>query len=302
MLKPWLSYIVLAATALTASGETIEPHSLYRADIDRPLRDLVYHLRISPDRYEDINLSLYWNYADSTNYCRADISIPAVTAVDNTDAAPVDCRLYRTTASGETLLGSYSDVVTYSRGRDAAFSLVLTADSGGARLAFGDRHTVAGASIPFDLSIPTALCFKSDRRAALITHTLLTRSAEPRQKYTGEVDATADDKLSGLWCYLDRDSDPEKVVGGIDYDIALVADADGTYKIVYQGADAGNWHKGDIKGRLVPTGFENHYDLEWVDMSGYPHKRDTSADLLLNGSILRLNFPLLDTTIRLRRK
>ncbi len=37
-------------------------------------------------------------------------------------------------------------------------------------------------------------------------------------------------------------------------------------------------------------------------MSGYPHKSDTSADLLLDGSILRLNFPLLDTTIRLRRK
>lgn len=301
MLKSCLTYALLFATALTSYAERVEADSLYRADIGKPLRDLVYHLRLSPDRYEDIKLSLFWNYVDSADHVRADLTIPPLTAIDNTDSAPIECRVYRKTASGDVLINSYSDVVTYSRGRNAAFSLVLSADNNGARLAFGDRHTQAGIPIHIDLGSPSALYFKCDRDANLLAHTLLTRNAAPIASFAGEIETT-EDPLTGVWRYLDRKSDPAKVTGGIDYDIAVIATDSGSYTLVYQGDDSGRWHKGDVKGRLVPTAFENHYDLEWLDMSGKLHKEDTSADLLLDGTVLRLNFPLLGTTIRLRRK
>ena len=52
-----------------------------------------------------------------------------------------------------------------------------------------------------------------------------------------------------------------------------------------------------LKGRLKPTIFLDHYDLEWVDSTFERMNRDIHAQLT-DGAILSLSFPLLKTTVR----
>ncbi len=113
----------------------------------------------------------------------------------------------------------------------------------------------------------------------------------------------AHDPVEGFWKYLDRQNNPRYARLGGTYTLAVVADGDGGYDIIYlSGADvyADRWDEGMIKGHLRPTRFEGHYDLEWVDSTFGVHDRELSAQLDASG-ILTLNFPLLKTQIRLSR-
>lgn len=296
----FLSGALLSAYAMTAMGAQVLPDSLYETRLDSPLLDMVYHLRLVPDRHRDINISLYWNYIDSTSFCRADFSIPSVVSVDNTDSAPLECRIYKAVSGMVSPVSSHSLTIRYGRGRDAAFSVVMMADRNGARLDFGDQNTHDGFDIPYDMYEPAALAFVADRATELKTHTLLTRSADARKRWNGDIVFDPSDPVTGLWRYFDRDSNPDYTTGMLDYKIAVVADGE-SYALIYQGGCADGWNSGDVKGRLLPTPFVGHYDLEWYDSDGRLHSVDTSADLILDSYLLRLNFPLLKTSVRLRK-
>ncbi len=104
----------------------------------------------------------------------------------------------------------------------------------------------------------------------------------------------------GRYRYLDRENDPRYARPGGKYEIALVSNDDGGYDIIYLGGAETNahlWKPGMIKGRLRPTIFNSHYDLEWVDASMTVTSDECSADIEQR-AILRLNFPLLKSTLR----
>ena len=300
MLRYWLTSLSLTALALVAHGETVVADSLYSLTIDTPLQEMIYHLRFRPDKNNDAKISLYWNYIDSYSCFRAEFIIPSLMSLDNTDKAMVDCNIFKITPAGETAVGAYQEAITVSRGRDAAFSAVLRADAAGAQLRFGDRQEQAGFNVPLDRDNIARLAFRSSRDIELVNHILVSRAGAKRERFDGELVFDSADSLTGRWTYLDRNSDPDRVAGAIDYDIAIVQSED-AYVIVYQGKSSDGWRAGDIKGYLRPTPFAGHFDLEWIDQGGTLHRRDVSADLLLDGQVLRLNFPLLGTSIRLRR-
>lgn len=112
------------------------------------------------------------------------------------------------------------------------------------------------------------------------------------------------DVCEGYWCYLDRDTDPTTVGLGGDYRLATLRRPDGTIEIIYLGGARHNrdfWKPMMLKGLLKPTIFMNHYDLIWYDAYGSRISDETSADII-DGSIIRLNFPLIrNAQIRLRR-
>lgn len=297
MLRRVLSVMLIAVSAMRLAADTVIADSLYITDTASPMRELMYLLRFKPDKYYDINVDLYWNYSDST-FVKAEFSIPPLTAIDNTDMALFECRIYEKSDRGENLLATYDDAVRYDRGRDAAFSSLLRADANGATLAFGDKHAQTAHNVNFNRYIPCTLAFSTDRKADLVAHTLITRRGELRRHCEGEFDTNTDNPVTGVWSYLDRDTDPEKVAGAIDYKIAVVADTTGEYRIIYLGNDSLGWRRGDVKGYLKATPFEGHYNLEWHDHSGNVHNVDASADLLLDGKVLRLNLPLIGTTLR----
>lgn len=110
----------------------------------------------------------------------------------------------------------------------------------------------------------------------------------------------------GVWRYLDRDTDPRRLNLGANYVLASVCEPDGTVSLLYLG------HSGQanalvsqmkplmLKGRLRPTVFIGHYDLEWYDAYGSKIAYETSADII-DGAILKLNFPMHGGSVRFQK-
>ena len=110
------------------------------------------------------------------------------------------------------------------------------------------------------------------------------------------------DPLEGYWSYLDRENDPDYARMGGRYLLAMVksADVSGGYDILYiDGAEvmAKECQPLMRKGRLRPTIFMSHFDLEWVDSTFADMTDDIHASVTDN-AILTLSFPLLKTTMR----
>lgn len=92
--------------------------------------------------------------------------------------------------------------------------------------------------------------------------------------------------------YLDRETLLTGVRLGGYYRIGLSPRDDGGFDIIYlSGADENCdvWHKGMLKGRLIPTIFQNHYNLVWRYADGIVEATDLWGEL--NGPILDLHFP-----------
>ena len=90
---------------------------------------------------------------------------------------------------------------------------------------------------------------------------------------------------------------------GGDYTVAIVDNGDNGFDIIYlSGAETNGrqWHTGLKKGQLIPTQFAGHYNLVWYDATMRPLTEETSATIE-TGEILRLDFPLLRTSIRLAK-
>lgn len=114
--------------------------------------------------------------------------------------------------------------------------------------------------------------------------------------------AASDDPVEGYWRYLDRENDPQYARPGGRYLLAAVksGEGDGSYDIIYiDGAETyrDQWQPMMLKGRLRPTIFLDHYDLEWTDSTFDTIDRDIHATVT-DSSIMTLSFPLLKTTLR----
>lgn len=110
--------------------------------------------------------------------------------------------------------------------------------------------------------------------------------------------------VSGFFSYLDRENDPRMAEPGGFYTLAIVPDADDSFRIIYiDGAkvNAQRWKTGMTKGRLIPTEFTGHYDMQWIDSDGIGMDSEISASFLSADGILELNFPLYNTRMRFRK-
>lgn len=100
------------------------------------------------------------------------------------------------------------------------------------------------------------------------------------------------------WEYLDRTNDPTTAVVGGQYVLAQVG-----HDLVYLGGavtNAGSWRPGMLKGRLIPTGFDNYYKLIWYDATGRKMPGENFAEHDAAPGILTLSFPGLGASIRLK--
>ncbi len=114
--------------------------------------------------------------------------------------------------------------------------------------------------------------------------------------------ASSSDDIEGYWQYLDRENDPLYARPGGRYVLAIVkaVDSEDIYDILYvSGAEtmASEWKPMMLKGRLIRTIFIDHYDLEWIDSTFEPIRRDIHAQIS-DRAILTLSFPLLKSTMR----
>lgn len=108
---------------------------------------------------------------------------------------------------------------------------------------------------------------------------------------------------AGVWKALDRDTDSRRALAGGRYRLLVAEKGDGFDIIYLGGADVADdeWLPGMLRGRLTPTGFEGHYDLEWVDARHDLISRDAYCQLE-NDMIMSLQFPLLKSVLRFTRE
>ncbi len=113
----------------------------------------------------------------------------------------------------------------------------------------------------------------------------------------------SNDPIEGYWQYLDRENDPAYARPGGRYLLAVVRAESGGYDIIYvDGAEKmrDEWRPMMLKGRLKPTIFVDHFDLEWIDSTFEPIERDIHATVT-DKAILTLSFPLFKTVMRFSR-
>lgn len=116
--------------------------------------------------------------------------------------------------------------------------------------------------------------------------------------------ATSTDPVEGMWEYMDRDMPELGVTLGGFYRIATMKTGDHYTIALIDNAKAyaDIWEPMQTKGRLLPTIFKNHFDLEWITSNRKDTiSQETYAFIDDNNAVLTLKFPLLNTQIRFRR-
>ena len=103
---------------------------------------------------------------------------------------------------------------------------------------------------------------------------------------------SSSDQRVGIYEYLDSDIDTELCRPGGRYRLGVLPDGAGGYEIVYLGGaetNGGAWRSGMVKGRLTPTVFRDHFNLEWIDAE----MSDDMEELwcLFDGVVMELHFP-----------
>lgn len=297
-----LTAIITLLFGLIAHAQVrIVADSLYFIDSGGAIQNLTCHLRLKPLKNSDLKYTLFWNYIDSTDYRAAEFTIPAITTFDNTDTHIIPCRILRSDSLGLHIRADYQFPFKYSRGKDAGFSTLLRADTNGARLCVGDHIAVDGIDVAFDRMNTGLMGYRTDKPAIVTDESIIYRTIPARQHFARPILSDGSDHVTGQWRYFDRDADAEKVPGVPDYTIAIVANDDASYTIVYLGDNTSLWSCGDVKGMLNPTQFQNHYNMLWYDAQGREHSTDVFADYLPDLDLLQLSFPLLGTVVRFAR-
>ena len=146
----------------------------------------------------------------------------------------------------------------------------------------------------FDLIVSEQI---ADKTANLKTQWNVTNISQ----YLSQI---TENTIEGYWQYLDRDNDSKYCRLGGKYALAIIANQSDGYDIIYlNGAEisASKWEQGMIKGHLKPTKFHNHYNLIWYDSMFNALSNECSATME-SDNIIRLDFPLLNSSIRLSKQ
>ena len=285
--------ITALAVAFSAAADSHTP-------LDTPVASLLYHVRLKAPKNKNLKFTVYW---DSTS---VDLDIEPPT---HDDFYPSVCRY--TLRSGAATVGEGKEEFVYKGKGEAAFSVILSVDRSGAELSLGTDAASFSIPVSFDRSRPGSIGYKCPGKTEEITNLLITKGADKRRKSTFvSVDslkaylAASEYIYEGTWAYLDGDIDRSKADIGAFYTLATVANNRGGYDIVYLGGEknyAFQWEPLDIKGELVRTPFIDSFDLVWLSADGCTLRHDTSATFEAGHAALRLNFPLLKSSMRFRR-
>ena len=115
----------------------------------------------------------------------------------------------------------------------------------------------------------------------------------------------SNDPMEGIWEIFDWKINTDLARQGGEYQLAIIRRPDRNYDIIYlAGAEIlpERWKPGMMKGRLEQTGIPFLYRLIWIDSEGEMMSRQLRAQGLPLQSVITLDFPFLETTLRLRKR
>lgn len=192
-----------------------------------------------------------------------------------------------------------------------SMTITLNSDDTQAIFSIGQKSNLL--SFPIECKNLKTISSSSDSNLRLARLSLFVNETESLESsfinsydHLRSILTQSNNTAEGLWRYLDRDTDLRRLNLGGSYMLATVSAPDGSIEILYLGQAGGSssnskrWKPLMLKGRLIPTIFMNHYDLEWFDAFGSKISYETSADII-DGAILKLNFPMQGGTVRFQK-
>lgn len=311
--------ILFALTVATASSEVRriyfdEVAALTDSTIALPgspgATPLALEARFKFEKPDD-SLWLLWNVTDSANFCAVSVSGVKDNGEMYGSRQRLEIALHNVVAgldSAEVVAQPEMDYPLNLR----EHTMAVEAADGGVQLSFGVGNPESVAMLPatFDAAGRFGLRADGAVRFSLVAGEWQADNLPESYKSVLPADEIAALKAAGhaagspagIWEYLDRDTDSRKAMSGGRYRL-LIADRGAWFDIIYlDGAETNSdrWKPGQLKGRLIPTRFEGHYDLEWLDAEDRLIDRDANASIDRD-VILTLSFPLLSSSLRLSR-
>ena len=293
----------------------LSPTGIYLTELDSAPASFAIEARCAMPRNKVSHRAvsswrIIWDYRDVSNYSYAEYAVDSRQYVDGIDSPEATVTLGhlddgtdRTVAKTHLKSGQNFDL-GYN-------SMAVEWRDGQVKIYTGANRLKLAVTAASDLPEST-LCglWSSD---SLLISSLIVESEIPasRPLLTGWTPdallsylAASTDSIEGVWQHLDRTNDPAKARMGGSYTVATVWNPDtGVYDMIYMAGAVVNprsWTPGMLKGQLRPTIFQDHFDLVWYDAMCKPVSRECNANMTQQ-AILELNFPLMDTRIRMSR-
>lgn len=241
-----------------------------------------------------------------------EIGVAADTEWADTESEHQELRVTVKESGKEYDLATLEKGVATGRGYN---SLVVDAGEGIARVWLGDHVPVACGSVVVPGGVPDKVELRAAERIEveyLLVEARENPAARLTTEWTGkdEIDIIrrverSNDPREGVWRYLDRDVDTAFALPGGEYRLATISDNNGGYYILYLSGgqvNASRWKTGMIKGRLKPTIFADHYDMEWIDSMMEVVTGDATAGFDHSLGIMTVTMPLEKATMRYSRE
>lgn len=280
-------------------------------EVPTDVETLRYHLRLGPLRTSDVHTTLFWNYTDSANYRALEFCIPAITSEDPLTGFIAPWSLVERTAGNDSIIAKGTAISAYNSGAQQGFSAVLSVTATSASVSLGGARISTIIPVNFRHTDADSIGYQSARSLTELRNDIrLVPRRNLEASAINSIDslkrriASSADPNEAFWTYLDRDTEPALAALGGTYTLATVRESDSSYSILYISgakAAAAAWPPLRVKGRLLPTIFDKHFDLLWVEPSGHLLDDELSADIELEGNILSLHFPLHRSKVRFRR-
>lgn len=260
---------------------------------------------------KESSIGYFWNYTSENDYQAVWFEPKSETMDDTVDSRYIGITLGTVTPEGFKIKGHINKKERIGKGEEEnVASLALSENN--VTIGVGHRYpeTVSEVNCPVDLSLPTGIIIKGRVKISEMVTEYITDIAKELQTSLTENRLAhlpvSDNDPTGLWEYLDRDMDRNMAIAGGRYTLGIVPSEEnvGEYDIIYiRGAEVNGsaWKEGMKKGKLIPTIFENHYNMIWYDSQMDKMTDDMHADLSQN-AILSLSFPLMNSTMRFSRK
>ncbi|MCH5220818.1 MAG: hypothetical protein J1F05_00595 [Muribaculaceae bacterium] len=307
MLRISLYLILLLSPVVMIAAPT--PDNM--AELPSAVSSLNYHLRLAPHKNRAVKCVMYWDYVDATDYKAFEYVVPAL--LDNDARLGFECK-YRVVVRTNGADSVYSEgrfSSSYPTGLNVGLSVILKANADGASISAGGDNSKFLLDVPFRYFNPGKVGYESEQALKELRNDVRIKSI-PAPEYAPFDDldelkaylTASADPLECFWDFLDRNTNPEKSHIGGRYQLATVARGDGAYSLVYVGGavnGAEHWQPLRIKAYLTPTIFHNHFNLVWLDTAGNAIESETSATVDINNTILKLDFPLYEASIRFSR-
>lgn len=190
-------------------------------------------------------------------------------------------------------------------------SFLLSMDSGEMELMGGNREYRPILTWHSDITVPDSIGFFVTPGTRLEVDYLNVEypsphfNLEPSEFGNPDILTTylrrSSNPIEGIWKVYDRVLEENQLRMGGEYTVAVIATSSG-YDMYYLSGGAvmaEKWKPGMLKGRLINSGFENIYDVEWLDVAGTLIETEIKASY--ESPLLTILFPRLNSSIRLRK-